>query len=305
MKNDWRKFLLLSVFMMVTSLLSAEEIVILLDSRIPIFQKISEEFQNSLPRNTFSFRLIPITAEKTPEPMPLMSPDSKKQFIFCIGEKATLQGMKTGLKGVFILVVNPEKNGLVDKKGKPLTPLSGIYSTIEPKTLCEFIALLIPKKNINIGIVYNPEISTFTLSQFIQSTVKGCQICSKEVTLKENILPAFKTLNSDIFIGLMDPLIYTPQTLPAILQTCILRRIPFVGYAPGQIKQGAMLALYNDYGDLGKQAAGILMQTIEKDAQAEMYYPQKYQYSINLNIAKHMNIKIPDTVIEGASDIIS
>lgn len=305
MRNDCRKFLLLSVFMIVTSLLPAEEISILLDSRIPIFKKIAEVFQNSFPQNSHSFHLVPVTMGENSSPLKINPSDIKSEFIFCIGEKASLEGMATGLKGVFILVINPEKSGLVDKKGYPLTPLSGIYAAIEPKAVCEFITPLIPKKNINIGIVYNPEISTFTLSQFIQSTIEGCQICSKEVTLKNNILTAFKTLKADIFIGLMDPLIYTPQTLPAILQTCILRGIPFVGYAPSHIKQGALLALYSDYEDLGRQAAEILMQMIKNEISTVMNYPQNFKYSLNLSIARHMNVKIPDAVIKKASDIIS
>lgn len=305
MKNDCRKFLLLSVFMMVTSLLSAEEITIFLDSRIPIFKKIAEVFQNSFPPNSYSFHQVSVGAEENSSAIKSKPLDRTGKFIFCIGEKASLEGRATGLKGVFILVINPEKNGLVDKKGIPLTPLSGIYSTIEPQTVCEFIAPLIPKKNITIGIVYNPEISTFTLSQFIQSTIKGCQICSKEVTLKENILPAFKTLKADIFIGLMDPLIYTPQTLPAILQTSILKRIPFVGYAPQHIKQGALLALYSDYEDLGRQAAELLIQTIKNEKPTGMHYPQKFKYSLNLSIARHMNVEIPGDVIKKASEVIS
>ena len=301
MKNGSIKFILLSFLVILfTSLLPAEEIAIFLDSRIPIFKKIAEIFQNSFPPNSYSFRLIPITPDGTSS-----ASNIKAKHVFCIGEKSTLEALTTGLEGIFVLVINPEKNGLVDKKGTCLTPLSGIYAILDPKTVCNFITPLFPQKNVNVGIVYNPEISSFTLSQFIQAKIQGCQISSKEVTDKNNILPAFNTLDADIFIGLMDPMIYTPQTFPAILQTCILRRKGFIGYAPAHIKQGALMALYSDYEDIGRQAANILMQTTKNEISTGMHYPENFKYSLNLSIAKHLNIKIPDDVIKKASDVIS
>jgi putative ABC transport system substrate-binding protein len=100
--------------------------------------------------------------------------------------------------------------------------------------------------------------------------------------------------------------VLSPATAKSILVFSYRNRIPFAGLSDSWTNAGALYSLDRDYVDIGRQCAEIAVR-IERGARADslpVKHPRTVLYSVNLKAARHMNLKISETLIANARHVV-
>ena len=118
-----------------------------------------------------------------------------------------------------------------------------------------------------------------------------------------------KMANSDInsFLITPDPVIYKSQEVARYtLLWGLLNKIAICGLSKGYVKNGALFALEADIEAMGEQTARLGKLLIQGKIRGKGYieHPKKIVLSINLNTAKRLGIKIPQSLLDRAKFIV-
>jgi len=111
--------------------------------------------------------------------------------------------------------------------------------------------------------------------------------------------------NADVFWGITDQLVVTPQTAKSLLLFSFRNRIPFIGLSEARVKAGALYALDRDYPDIGRQCAE-LAEKILSGARANDLPPEtprQEAYVINRHTAEQMKLELPAKLLQGAAKV--
>jgi ABC-type uncharacterized transport system substrate-binding protein len=98
--------------------------------------------------------------------------------------------------------------------------------------------------------------------------------------------------------------VYGPETAKYILLFSLRKNIPFVGFSPQFAKAGALLAVYGNYRDMGRQAAFIAKKVLHnKDPEYRYIEPRKTGIAVNEKAARALNVSFPDNFLRTADKI--
>ena len=159
----------------------------------------------------------------------------------------------------------------------------------------------------NIGILYDPVKN----SQRVESAGKiakdfGIDLRMQRVERPSDLPDALESISKrvDVLFGIPDQLVYTPQTASHILLFSLKNKVPFIGLSGTWVKAGALFALECDYKDIGAQCAEVAINLLQgRKSPTEHLGPRKILYSLNLRTAAQMQLDVPDSIIQGASQV--
>lgn len=129
--------------------------------------------------------------------------------------------------------------------------------------------------------------------------------CAKKYKLKLNPIIVDKYINiidalntalsdSDILLALPDLNIYNTKTIKSILLTTYRHRIPIIGFSENFVRAGALVAMHSSTEQLGKQITELIQQHFNNKNIDKHLYPSYFDVITNRNVAKSLNINIPD-----------
>jgi len=160
----------------------------------------------------------------------------------------------------------------------------------------------------NVGLMYSPEKNTQkaeTASSLAKSY--GLNLIAYRVDKPSDIPEALDTLSRkvDVFLGIVDELVYTQQTAKHILLFSLKNRIPFVGLSEAWVKAGALYSLDCDYRDIGVQCAELTISILRtrKADPAKTLGPRRIVYSLNSRTASLMKIDLSESTVQGAHEV--
>ncbi len=111
---------------------------------------------------------------------------------------------------------------------------------------------------------------------------------------EDYILPALESLlqRSEVLLALPDPLLYSRNTIKAILITSYRYRRPVIAFSPALVKAGALAALHTTPSQIGRQA-GDLIQTHGARLPAPSM-PTRFSVDINKSVADAFGLRLPE-----------
>jgi putative tryptophan/tyrosine transport system substrate-binding protein len=299
-------FLLFSaLFVYSCSLAYASEnsiIVIIKGRNIGPYKEVVESFKESVTSDKKDIKIaeFDFADGSTPQDLSRNVGEITPRLVFSLGTPATKVARQAfsdlGLNVVYAMVLNP--------KSSNINP-PGVSMDIPFESRFKELKRILPQVK-KIGVIYSSaSISVFDEASRACSSL-GLSLVSKQVDSQKDfsgaLMDIFKEI--DCFLMIPDPVIYLPKTTEYLLLEALKAEIPVIGLSSSYTEAGALVAFDCDYGDLGKQAAGLVLKMLAGDAVGnEVVTPRKMKFSLNLKVADRLGINIPQGIINEAAGV--
>ena len=224
---------------------------------------------------------------------------SRPSLIFTLGSLATEATLKE-IDDIPIIVSMILRADLLKKASNA----TGIFLEFPVETQFKWLERFLPNTK-TVGVIYNPKENQERVESAGKVAQKmGMSIQAKEVRVPQDLPEALNGLskNVDVLWGVADNLVLNSQTAKHILLFSFRNLIPFIGLSSAWVKAGALYSLESDYTDNGTQCGEIAFRVLQgaKVNSIPPSPPRKVVYSLNLNTARHMKVKISDELLRGA-----
>ena len=232
----------------------------------------------------------------------------KPALVLTLGSTATALA-QTGLQNtpvVFCMVLNPEASGLVQSMQASGNNLTGASLDVPVRLQFEALQSLLPSAK-RIGVFYNPLESEKLIQPAAKAAASlGLDLIPIVVGLPEELAALADALPNrrlDALWSVPDSTVFaSSRSLEFLARRALEARIPFMVWSPEQVKVGALLALAVDYKDVGhqcgEQAAHVLRGT--PPSGLPITVPRKSTLHINMNVARAIGLRVPDSIRDKA-----
>jgi len=127
---------------------------------------------------------------------------------------------------------------------------------------------------------------------------RGLLCESSRVAEPRELAASFESLSKavDVLFALPDPVVYSGVSARYVLQFSLERRIPLVGFSEAYVKGGALMGLYADPKDVGRQWGAMVNRILAGAAPSSipLEFPQKVRLGWNRKVAGRLGIPEPD-----------
>ncbi|MGI6082743.1 MAG: ABC transporter substrate-binding protein [Limnochordia bacterium] len=205
-------------------------------------------------------------------------------------------------------VTDPEAAGLVKSNEKPETNVTG---TSDLNPVAEQIALVktLKPQARRLGVVYNAgETNSVVQVDLARQAVRneGMTLVEATASNTSEVLQAAQSL-----VGRVDA-IYVPtdNTVVSALESVIMvterAKIPLISGEADSVRRGAIATLGIDYYRLGQQTADMAVQVLKGSDPAAMpiQYQRELRLVVNVQAAERMGVKIPQSMMDKADEIV-
>lgn len=214
----------------------------------------------------------------------------RPDLILCLGTKALKYALTVKkIPKIFCLVLHPEMYLSTD-----YLDVYGITIELPPLLQFRIIAQAFPRLK-RIGVIYNPEFNQKYIEiakESAKSVALDLVTCS--VRSVKEVPSALHHLEDkiDILWSILDNTAYGPETARYVLLFALRRDIPFVGFSPQFAKAGALMAVYGDYEDMGRQSALLAKKVLlgNEESLVKILQPRKARIAINQKVARALGI---------------
>lgn len=127
-------------------------------------------------------------------------------------------------------------------------------------------------------------------------------IVSEEVHGEQEVSKALKALEKkiDALWLLPDSTVLTENTLDFLISTTLEANIPVVAFSAGLVRSGAVVGVYMNYADIGRQAARLSQRLLRETPPAllgTIVPPDHMHQSINRKSAIYLGLTLTSTVL--------
>lgn len=236
--------------------------------------------------------------------------DKNVDLIFSIATPTT-QAVKKATSTipiVFTAVTDPVAAGLVKSLDKPGTNVTGT-SDMEPiKDQLKLIKDLVPQAK-KIGIIYNAGEVNSTVQVKIAKEVAsslGFSIVEATVSNSNEVNQAAQSLVGKVDAMWLPTDNTVASSVAAIIKVANNAKIPVIAAERGMVEGGSLATIGISYSDLGYQAGKMAIKILkgEKPENIKVETAQNLQLIINQKEADAIGLKIPDSVMKKAQDVI-
>jgi putative ABC transport system substrate-binding protein len=298
-KPVWLILCLLGMFIGIPNSAYAEEVAILKSAEIGAYSEAIDAFKSALP-SSFQVRLEYDLQGDMAKGRNLARRirASDASVVLAVGLKAALAAKLEilDIPVIMCLVLDPEKYGL------PTSNMVGLSLNIPFEKHLKPLQTLAPLTS-RIGVLFDPQ-KTKGLHDQLQQDAKaqGITIVSKEVHGEQEVSKAFKELKStiDALWLLPDSTVLTENTLDFLISATLEANIPLVAFSAGLVQSGAVVGVYMNYADIGRQAAGLPTRLLSETPPAilgTIVPPDHLQQAINRKSGTYLGFQLTSTVL--------
>jgi putative ABC transport system substrate-binding protein len=212
---------------------------------------------------------------------------------------------------VMVAVVDPVATGFVASLARPggnITGLSLLSAELSGKRL-ELLKEVVPGVS-RVAVLWNPTNPSNALqigATKVAAQALGVQLQPLEVRGPQDLESAFQAATrgrAGALIALDDPVLGSHRTRIVALAAKI--RLPAMYGLTGYAKAGGLMTYGPNIPDLFRQAAVFVGKILKgaKPADLPVEQPTKFELVINLKTAKALGLKIPDSMLVQADEVI-
>ncbi len=278
----------------------AQEIAILKSAEIVAYSEAIEAFKNALPASfqvTLEYGLKGDLAKGRGLARRIRASDTK--VVLAVGLKAALAAKLEifDIPIITCLVLDPKKYGLPSKN------MVGLSLKIPFERHLQPLKALAPKIS-RIGVLFDSRKTQGLLDQLQQEAQnQEVTIIAKKVHEEHEVSQALKTIEEkiDALWLLPDSTVLTEDTLDFIISATLEKNIPLVAFSAGLVKSGAVIGVYINYKDIGRQAARLSQQLVNKNPSrvlGTILPPDQVRQSINRASGTYLGFPLPSNVLE-------
>jgi putative ABC transport system substrate-binding protein len=215
---------------------------------------------------------------------------------------------KANKPGVFMVVTQPDKLGIVKDLLKPGGKVTGVF-TGGPATTKGLEWLVTVSQGIKrVHIYYRKgDVAAPTQFEALQATANKLKVelVLHEATTPEEVIAALPSLTrgTDAILQIPLPILSGPQQF-AYLQQAREMGIPVGSTTAGGTGAGLLTGLTFDNTQLGKQTARLALQIINgADPGTLPIEPAQFAVDVNTETAKVLGLTIPDSMLQQANTV--
>jgi len=315
-KSDFGLLILMLASLLVIPLTSssasdfagATEVVILNGNTSAPYKEVEAGFRRHLGNVNSRIEISTVTADNFAEtPWNATAPNrggSKPPVILAVGSKATkiaLQ-MKPSLPVVSTLIMTAD---LLDEADNA----TGVTLSFPARTSLEWMKRIVPAAK-TVGILHSSAQNDLTIEQTARTaSLMGLRLLAEEIHSPQDLPTALTTISrrADILWGLPDSGVFSPDTGREVMLFCFENHLPFAGLSASWVKAGALYALDRDYEDIGVQCAEMVEKILDGVSPESIRpaSPRKIVYDLNLRIAQHLKLVVPEEVVKKARQVVN
>lgn len=237
--------------------------------------------------------------------------ESKPDVIVTVGSRATsvISEKFDDIPIVFIMVLYPVASEFVPSMSNPGRNLTGAAMDVPIERQFRTLSEIVPKLR-RIGVLYSPE-ETMPVIEEARRVAKSMnlELLAEEIHTESDVPDALKRLdkrNMDALWSVADGKVFSHPSTRYIIKYVVRRGIPFMGPHGGFVRAGALVALTADYRDCGRQAGEIIVRILNgtNPSGIAVATPRTVKMGLNLQVASHIRLKIPQKIIDSASEVI-
>jgi ABC-type uncharacterized transport system substrate-binding protein len=209
---------------------------------------------------------------------------------------------------VFAVAIDPVASGLVASLAKPggnVTGLSIQAADLASKRL-EILREIVPSLR-QLAVMANAGNAQPVLeAKETQAAARalGLEVVPLEIGRAEDIAPAIQALKADALYIAIDQLMVANRT--RILTFALSARLPVITSISDFVKDGALMSYGPSYPDLFRHSADFVDKILRgaKPGDIPVEQPTKFELVINLTTAKALDLKIPESFLVRADEVI-
>jgi len=238
--------------------------------------------------------------------------DKQPNLVLSRSTPATAALMHTGLPIVFLLVADPIGSGFVQNFARPggnLTGFSNFEASVGGKWL-ELLKEAAPKLS-RIALLFNPGTAPYWqgYQQSAQAAARtlGADVISTPCGSVEDIASALETIGRTEgggIIVIVDT--FLAEHRGVIVEQAAQHRLPAIYGTQSFVPSGGMMAYSVDYPDLYRRAASYVDRILHgvRPAELPVQEPAKFMLSVNLKAAAAIGLKLPQSLVARADEVI-
>ncbi len=266
------------------------------DGHYPI-DDILAGFKLEMQESNISFQMIPVEIEQDADTLAGQLIRMKADMILCIGVKALEKAaLATKIPKLYVMVTSENA-----KTWSHRDDIFGVSLDIAPQQQFRIIRQALPAGR-RIGVLYDPDYN----QKMIEETKKtaaaaGFSLVAHPVSSMRDIPSSLQKMegNVDMLWAIYDQTAYSSESTRYILLQSLRRKIPMVGLSTHFAKAGALLAIYGDYTDMGRQIALQAMAVTKKGERVpQMSRPRKVRVAVNEKVGRMMEINFSESFLK-------
>ena len=231
-------------------------------------------------------------------------------LILTIGSRATSVVSKNfdDVPIVFAMVLYPVASDFVASMQKPGKNLTGAAMDVPVERQLRTLSRIVPNLK-RVGVLYSPDETQPVINNARRvAESMNITLLAEQVNSEGDVPDALNRLEKqkmDALWSVTDGKVFTRPSTRYIIEYVVRRAIPFMGPYNGFVKAGALVALTADYHDNGRQAAEISIRILNSTEPKDIAVatPREVEMALNLRIADHIGLKIPQAIIAEASQV--
>ena len=232
---------------------------------------------------------------------------AQAQAVVTIGTLATEMALQqtSTLPLIFSMVLYPEQSGFLRGHARSVT---GVSLDIPFDVQFRFLRDLLPSAQ-RLGVLYHPsETGSIVDAGKAAAAKHGFDLRVRAVDKPADAVEALAGLlpEIDALWSVADSHVFTPQTTPTLILNALRRRVPLFGISKSQARSGAVMALYVDYGDIGRQTAELVVRVLEgeRGEALPVASPRTVLLALNERTAEHLGLTLAPQLRAAATEVL-
>ena len=245
------------------------------------------------------------------EPLAAAAVTKRADVIFAFGDTA-VHAAKAATRSIpIVMAVNtdPIERGLVKNLARPEANVTGLFGNAQMLVAkrIQLLRELAPgTRRLGVLVGSGSESGQLALKQ-IQATAAKFNLAveTAQISKREEQDAALRALAAKR----VDALIYTPSLLydlPAIVRWAAERKVAVVYAGPNWVRDGGLISYSSDQPALLLRAVDYIARILKGAKVSELPVEQleKYELAINLKTAKALGLKVPQSLLTRADEVI-
>lgn len=228
---------------------------------------------------------------------------SQPKLVVAVGPEAgcLIKDLESPAPRVFTMILNPEK------LFKNTPPFSGVSINHPPSKVLAGLRAALPERR-KVGIFYSPDANTPLLAQYSEAAREnGLSVLSFPIRSVADIRTTLQSeqFAPEVVLFVPDPVVIKEKLVSYIIQECLFRNIPTVGFNAWFARSGALMAFCLDFQDVGEQTGELALAVLAgKETSVEVQTPRQFRIILNQKIARKFGFAVSEEARARADQVI-